>query len=542
MSRTKRFVSGLGFGYANQVLTTLVAFWLTPFLLQRIGEHDYGLWLVGTQLMFYLGLLDLGIVALLPRETAFATGRASSIERAEDLPVIIGQTVRLIIWQMPLVAGGALVAWLMLPAAWEGLRNPIGVVLMVFVVIFPLRIFNAVLTGLQDFAFLGRMSIASYLAAAAATLTLVLAGWGLYALAVGWAVQQLIAATTGWYRLRTNFPMVLPRSLPEMPWTTARKRLTQGSWVSLSQIAQVLVYGTDVLIIGKVFGPAAVVPFVITGKLIGVLSNQPQMLTQLAGPALSEMRMAESRDRLSQVCIALSQAVLMVSGVVVCVVLAINQGFVGRWVGADHYGGSLLTVLLLLSMLLRHWNLTVGYALFAFGFEKRLCLTALLDGLVSIGAVVLFVSFYGLIGAPLGIMTGVCIISLPLNLSGLARENKLSLWALVKPLLPWFTRFFALGLVSYVLAKIWTPHTLPLVAVTAAACVLVYAAVTFPLALRAPLGIYVRPRLRIISDRLFGVANCDDSSFPVAFFARARRQWSKPLSVESATAEPESLK
>ena len=71
----------------------------------------------------------------------------------------------------------------------------------------------------------------------------------------------------------------------------------------------------------------------------------------------------------------------------VCVVLAVNQGLVGRWVGADHYGGSLLTGLLLLSMLLRHWNLTVGYALFAFGFEKRLCITALLDGLVSIGAV-----------------------------------------------------------------------------------------------------------------------------------------------------------
>ena len=67
MSRTKRFVRGVGLGYANQVLTTLVAFWLTPFLLHRIGQHDYGLWLVGTQLMFYLALLDLGIVALLPR-------------------------------------------------------------------------------------------------------------------------------------------------------------------------------------------------------------------------------------------------------------------------------------------------------------------------------------------------------------------------------------------------------------------------------------------------------------------------------------------
>src|ERR1044072_8253216 len=117
MSRTNRFLSGIGFGYASQILTTLVALWLTPFLLRRIGQHDYGLWLVGTQLMFYLALLDIGVVALLPRETAFATGRAKTIEEATDLPVIIGQTVRLIVWQMPLVVLAAVIAWLLMPAA-----------------------------------------------------------------------------------------------------------------------------------------------------------------------------------------------------------------------------------------------------------------------------------------------------------------------------------------------------------------------------------------------------------------------------------------
>src|SRR5688572_15300279 len=102
MSRTKRFVSGISIGYAGQLLTTIVGLWLTPFLLFRVGQHDYGLWLVGTQLMFYLALLDLGVVALLPRETAFATGR-TSIEESAELPLIVGQTLRLLLWQMPLV-------------------------------------------------------------------------------------------------------------------------------------------------------------------------------------------------------------------------------------------------------------------------------------------------------------------------------------------------------------------------------------------------------------------------------------------------------
>jgi len=501
MSRTNRFISGIKFGYASQVITTLVGLWLTPFLLHRIGQHDFGLWLVGTQLMFYLGLLDFGVIALLPRETAFATGRAASIAEAADLPLIVGQTIRIVLAQMPLVAIAAVIAWFIMPAEWEGLRHPIGLVLLAFVLTFPLRIFSAVLQGLQDLAFLGRMGIISYSLSTVVTASLILFGWGLYSLAIGWTVLQLTIATAGWYRLRTHFPGVLPRNLPKLPWSIARERLKQGSWVSLNQIAQVLLNGTDILIIGKFFGPAAVVPFVITGKLVGVLANQPQMLMQLAGPGLSQMRVGESRERLSQVCIALGQAMLMLSGGVVCVVLVVNQGFVSKWVGANQFGGFWLTTLILCSMLLRHWNLTIGYALFSFGRERRLCVTALLDGLVSVVAIAVFVWRWGLIGAPLGTIVGACLVSLPSNLSALAMESGRSAWTLVRPLMPWFARFIFLLLAAGAVAHAWTPSTWPLLALTGFCGALVYAAVMFPLSLRLPLGLYIGPRLLPIRTR-----------------------------------------
>ena len=502
MSRTNRFLSGIGFGYASQILTTLIAFWLTPFLLHRIGQTDFGLWLVGTQVMFYFGLMDLGVVALLPRETAFATGKVRDLEKASDLPELIGQTMRLVLWQLPLVSMGALIFWFLLPSEWTALRYPIAVVLLAFVLTFPLRIFGAVLHGLQDHAFLGRSGIYVYLLGTLATVLLVLAGWGLYALAIGWTVQQFSSAAIGWNRLHRHYPGVLPRKLPGLGWSIVRKRFGQGSWVSLNQIAQVLLNGTDVLIVGKLFGPAAVVPFVITGKLIGVLSNQPQMLMAAAGPALSQMKMGESRERLSEVCIALSQAMLLLSGAVVCVVLVVNQGFIGSWVGPGEYGGFWLTALILASMLLHHWNRTIGYALFCFGYERRLCLTTLVDGVVSVGAVALFAALFGLIGAPIGMILGACLISLPLNLVALARESNVSIWALLQPLFAWFIRFVALAFAAGVVARSWTPTTFPLLVVATTVSGIIYLAVMFPLTLRSPLGLYVRPRIFPLGSRM----------------------------------------
>src|SRR6185295_5362065 len=79
--RLRRFVSGLGLGYLHTILALVVGLWLTPFLLRQLGTHDYGLWLLASQVLVYLALMDLGVVALVPREVAFAVGERASAGR-----------------------------------------------------------------------------------------------------------------------------------------------------------------------------------------------------------------------------------------------------------------------------------------------------------------------------------------------------------------------------------------------------------------------------------------------------------------------------
>ena len=125
-------------------MVTVVGLWLTPFLLGHIGRHDLGLWLVATQILGYLTLLDFGVVALLPRETAYATGRAQD-GGADDVALTVGRFRRVMFWQTPLVALVAAGLWLGLPREWHDLRGPLIGVLVTFVATFPLRAYHAVL-------------------------------------------------------------------------------------------------------------------------------------------------------------------------------------------------------------------------------------------------------------------------------------------------------------------------------------------------------------------------------------------------------------
>jgi O-antigen/teichoic acid export membrane protein len=502
-SRLRRFLGGLSLGYIQTAATIVVGLWMTPYLLRRLGSHDYGLWLLGTQVLTYLALLDLGIVALVPREVAAAAGRAEADRSAvRDL---VAETARLVLWQLPIVAlAGALIVWLM-PSEWAELRGPLAIVVLTFVLTFPLRVFSAVLQGLQELPFLGVVQIAAWASGAAVTVVGAWVGWGLLALAFGWITTQVITAVSAWRRLVTQFPDVMPSRLPALTVAAARQQLSRGVWISFNQIAQVLLVGTDLVVVGKVLGPAAVVPYACTGRLMTMLANQPQMFMQMALPALSELRTAASRERLFEVSRSMAQAMLLLSGGIVVVVIAVNGSFVTWWVGEERFAGMGITAILLAGMLARHLNATATYTLFCFGNERRLALTSIADGVVGTLAMLILTPTFGLYGAAIGSCLGTCTISLPSNFRALAREAGTSPQSFLTPLLPWFLRVAAVLAAVIAVTSMWTARGLVVFAILAAVVSMLYIVIMLPVLNAPPLGPLLRARVAPSLSSLSGV-------------------------------------
>ena len=492
MTRSQKFFNGVVLNYSYQAVVMITGLWLTPFLLARIGQHDYGLWLVGSQLLLYLTLTDFGLVALLPLETAYATGRAGGVSNLKEVPEIVGRTARLVLYQLPVVIAVAGAMWLTIPPAWQSLRIPLGIVLLGFVLAFPLRMLPALLQGLQDLSFLGLFQILNWALTTFITIWMVIDGCSLLALAVGWLISQTAMAPVYAYRIWTKFPEAVPRRLPSLSGPATKMQLTKGFWNSVAQVAQLLMSNCDLLILGKLLGPAAVVPYVCTQKLGMVLANQAQLLMQTATPGLCELKTGESRERLFQALIALCHGIMTASGLIFCVVLMINHWFVDWWVTAHQYGGFLLTVMILAATVVRHWTMMTAYSVFCFGYQRRISLTNLCDGLISAGSCVAIVSAFGPVGAPIATMLGACLVSLPLNLSIMAREVGATVTELVTAMLKdWFWRFSLIAIAVIWVAYRWSPKNPLEAALAAASAAIAYAAVLTPTILRSPLRTYV---------------------------------------------------
>lgn len=492
MSRSKRFVNSVIFGYCYQILAMVTALWLTPFLLRHLGQHDYGLWLMGLQVLSYLMLTDFGIIALLPRTVAYATGRAGSVKGATDLPLVIGQTAKIVLGQTAIVALAAFLTWTFLPTKWSALRGPLGLMMAAFTVFFPVRILPAVLEGLQEQAFVVRATMLGWGFSTIANVVSVLAGLGLYSLAIGSLLAQAVTSAACLYRLWRHFPGVLPSRLPSLKLAEAIPQLFRGFWVSANQMGVALLQGSDLLILGKVMGPALTVPYSCTGKLAWVLSNQPQLLMQAAVPGLSELRAGSSKERLHQVTASLAQGMMLISGLLFCVVLVVNEGFVRWWVGPERYAGFGLTCVILLQVILRHFNLTFAYAAFCFGHERRLAITTFLDGLVTASAIWLLSSRFGYVGAAAGSIVGVTLVSLPLNIAVLMKDLEMPVSRLISPLVPWFWRFVLTAGICLAVVKVWSPRTVAQICVTGLLAGLLYVGILARPTLRTPLGLTLR--------------------------------------------------
>jgi O-antigen/teichoic acid export membrane protein len=498
MSRSRRFLGGLTFAYLNQAAVMLVGLWLTPFFLRTIGQRDYGLWLAGTQLVSYLMLMDLGIIALLPREVAYATGRSISGSQTESLSRLTGESARVVLLQTPVVALCAAALWLVVRYTrpdWQPLQMPLLVVMAVFVLFFPLRIFLATLDGLQDLAYIGRVQFVSWAANVLVTIFLVSRGWGLAALAAGWVVLQSISAIAAFLRLRSRFPHALPNMIPKLDGGRIATYFKRGVWLSVAQTAQSLLSGTDFLIITFVLGPTIAVVYSCTSKLVTVLANQPQMLMNLASPAICELKATGNYQRLLTVCICLTRVMMSASGLVACVVLAANDSFVAHWVPTVQFGGIGLTALLIAAMLLRHLNATTVTSLICFGQEKRISLTTFSDGVVTLVASLIGIHFFGLAGGPIGSIIGALCVSLPLNFAGLAAETHVTPWVVIRSLFPWAWRFAIATGIGLAIRGTGLLQSLPGFFAGSALIGLIYIAFVAPLFFREPLAEYTRPLL-----------------------------------------------
>lgn len=452
MSRTRRATVAAGFGYAQFGLALIIGIGLVPLMLSRLGLRTWGLWLATGELLSYAGMVDLGVLGVLPWLMAEADGRhdRGAMRRLLSNGVAVGT----------LIGAGyallALVLWRVLPAALHltpldraAVGPPLAILVAFTALSYPLRVFPAALLGLQDMTFYGVIRIVQSALDVVITVVLLLKGYGLYALAWGTVIPTAVLLVASLIRFAVREPDLIRGWMPP-----AMKELSplvvNGFGVWLAGFGWLLLSSSNALVITFLGHPEWVPIFNCTAKVSLIATQLVWLMPDSGLVGLAQLHgQPQSTPRVRHVVALFQQVHLLLAGAAACAVLAFNPTFVTRWVGGPLFGGLTLNVLLASGIVVYSLVHALTSAASVLGNRVQVGLLTLVNGAVQVPAAILLGRSLGLEGVALGGLVAAGLTAVPAGLVLLKRTIGLSGWSLmIDHALPWLLRMLPIAVAA----------------------------------------------------------------------------------------------
>ena len=324
-------------GFAVQVAVT---FALTPFVLGSLGAEGYGIWSVAVGLSGYYGLLDLGIRAGLTQCIArhHAVGDQDRVNEAVSTGVVA----------LALLGAAGVVTTFLVSSrvsGWFGIPDAdvvaagravliLGLGVSVQFVLFP---FSAVLTALQRFDVANGIGIATRLATAAATWSVLSQDGGLVGLAVVTALGSLFDYSLRVVAARRLMPAL--RIVPERASARALRPLAlYGVWNTVTAGGIRLIAYSHVLVIGACLGAAAAAPFALAANVVNYFGQMLVPVAQVFFPAFARLDAGGNVDKVRDLYVSGSRLMLTLAAVSATAAAVWATDFFHLWIGPDQTG------------------------------------------------------------------------------------------------------------------------------------------------------------------------------------------------------------
>jgi O-antigen/teichoic acid export membrane protein len=419
MSRTRKAAVPAVFSYAQFALAIVTGIVLVPMILAHVGARAYGLWLASGEILSHAGMIDLGVLGIMPWLVAEADGARDRerMRRVLVAGVSVGAGTGLAFAAVAAVLWRLLPSMLWLTPADRALVGPPLAALAVATAVgYPLRGFQAVLAGLQDVFFNGLLAMAQGVLGVVLTVVLLLKGYGLWALAWSAAISLTAAALAALVRVVIIAPDLV-RAWRRPTMGEIHPLLSNGIGVWLGAMGWRLISATNGLVITYMGHPESVAIYACTAKIASMSTQLAWVLPDSGLVGLAQLYgEGQPRSRIAGVIHALTRLHLLLAGGAACGVLAFNASFVRHWVGPDFFGGFLLNALLGAGIVVGSFGHGLITAASVVGSRLRAGMLSMANGVVQPLLAVYLGHRMGLAGVALAALVAALVTSVPVGL------------------------------------------------------------------------------------------------------------------------------
>jgi O-antigen/teichoic acid export membrane protein len=395
--------------------TLAVGFLLAPFIVHRLGNVAYGVWVLAISSINYLGILDLGLASSVVRFVSKGHATHDHEGASEALSAVLW--VRLQIAALILMLSGGLAAVFprifQVPSALAvDAREAILIIGIATTISMSFGVFSSTLSALNRYDLRSYVTLVQLAVRVTGVVAVLRAGRGIVAI----AFCELIAAVVGngllVYVARRIYPQLKIR-LTKPRSEVLRKVWSYSFYAFLQTIAVQLVYQSDNLVVGAFISAAAVTFYSIGNSLCRYTQQLVGAMTMTFTPAASTYEASGDTSGLRALYLHGTRATMAISLPIVLTLIIRGGSFIGVWMGPQFSktSGTVLAILAT-ALLFSLPNTTAGSI--AFGVEKHKIIAqwALGEAIANLTLSVILARKLGIYGVAIGTLVPNLIVQL----------------------------------------------------------------------------------------------------------------------------------
>jgi O-antigen/teichoic acid export membrane protein len=420
-SEKRKFITNAGASWLSFFTNVATGIVLSPFILHRLGDEAFGLWVLIYSISGYYGLFDLGIRSSVVRFVAkySAKGEREEMLRLLNTSLLSYSCVGVVL--LLITAGGSLFVNRMfhVTPSYQG-TAPILFILVgtSLAVGFPFGVFTGTLEGLQKFHLINLVNIATTLLRTILIIVLLGRGYGLITVALITVTLPLVNGLV--YAIAVFRATGLRLAARYIRRDTLREIFNYSSVTFLISVAGRLRFKTDAIIIGTFLPAAEITYFSIGSRMVDYATDAVTPLAQLFVPMSSHSDAKGDRSRLRQILIAGNRACAFVMFPIAVTLVLLGKSLIEVWVGARYIDHSYpIILILLLPTTLFMAQAASGRILYGMGKHRTWAFVVLAEGIANVTLSVLLVRHHGINGDALGTAIPLflsCTLFLPAHL------------------------------------------------------------------------------------------------------------------------------
>jgi len=385
-------------------VNVLVGVFLSPFILHRLGDEAFGLWILIFSVTGYYGLFDLGIRSSIVRYIAkySANEQHDELNRLVNTAMFSYSAIGIVAMVLTLIATYYVNSIFRIPAEFVATARWLLVMVGTSVSLgFPLGVFSGILEGLQRFYLLNFTSISSTLLRALLIVLALRNGRGLLTVAlitVGLPLLGTLVNATAVFR---HLPLRLGTQY--LSWSSMRRIASYSGTTFLIIVAGRLRFKTDALVIGTFVSAAAITYFTIGSRLVDYASEVVSGLAQIFVPMSSQSHATGDLDGLRKIFVVGNRACAFIIFPITAILTILGRSVIEAWVGPKYVATSypVLLVLLYPTTLMLAQSAS-GRTLWGMARHRTWAGVVLAEGVSNLILSVILVRPYGILGDAIG--------------------------------------------------------------------------------------------------------------------------------------------